>query len=269
VNKYTVTYYTGYGKLAGYTEAARNRIYTADCEIGKSVSLPVPVRSGYTFKGWYESGDFSGRRLRLLDAHANTVLYARWLADNLTWTSAFTDVRAGDWYYGAVKYVSQNGIMSGVSADSFEPLSGMTRGMLAAVLWRLEGSPKPQAPAAYADISDSQSVAAAVAWATESGIATGGDGNLFAPDSVLTRQEFITILYRYAQYAGIAPALNTQTGLESFSDTDKLADYAAGPMLWAVQSGLVLGTANGMLSPEIQASRAAAAALLMRFDQLG
>ena len=268
-NHYTVTYYSGYGRLDGLTVKTENRIYTAVYGMGESVALPIPERVGYTFRGWYGSGDFSGRRLRALEARENTVLYARWMADNLTWTDAFPDVRLGDWYYEAAKYVSQNGIMTGGSAGSFDPLSGMTRGMLVTVLWRLEGSPAPLAQATYEDVEDGLWYSDAIVWATESGIATGGDGNCFAPDGVLTRQEIATFLYRYARYAGVTTTLNTALALGSFTDAGEVSEYAVEPMLWAVQVGLMLGTADGTLSPEQPATRAAAAALLMRFDRLG
>ena len=262
---YTVTYHTNYGSLSGCDPVTENRLYTKSYESDAELSLPVPMRSGYTFKGWYTSADLSGPIIRTLNGTANTDLYAKWMADYLVWENTFSDISETDWYYDAVKYVCQNDAMNGTSATSFDPESTLTRAMLVTILWRMEGSPEPSGLNSFDDVADGQWYTDAVIWAQEKDLISGYGNDLFGPDDILTREAFVTILYRYAEHVGYTVAGN-ETILDSYSDAGEISGYAVAPFSWAIEAGLVNGTAADTLSPGGNTSRAVAAVILLRFE---
>ncbi len=100
----------------------------------------VPTREGYTFAGWY-SDEALTQKVTSVKLNGNTTVYAKWTENAVTPTLPFTDVKTGDWFYEAVQYVYDKGMMTGVSADRFAPASTTTRGMIVTVLYRLENEP--------------------------------------------------------------------------------------------------------------------------------
>ncbi|WP_366558951.1 S-layer homology domain-containing protein [Flavonifractor sp. An306] len=134
--------------------------------------------------------------------------------------------------------------------------------MLAAILWRLEGSPVVNYAMDFADVEEGQWYTEAIRWAASEGIVTGyGDGAFGTNDSI-TREQFAVMLYRYA---GAQPASGT---LSTFRDGTAVSDWAAEAMGWAVEAGLITGTGDGStLTPQGQATRAQAAVLLMRWQE--
>ena len=263
---YTVTYHTNYGSLSGCDPVTENRLYTKSYESDAEHSLPVPIRSGYTFKGWYASADLSGPVIRTLNSTSNTDLYAKWIADYLVWENTFSDISETDWYYDAVKYVCQNDAMNGTSSTRFDPESALTRAMLVTILWRMEGAPAPSGLNLFDDVADGQWYTDAVSWAQEKGLISGYGNGLFGPDDLLTREAFVTILYRYAEYIGCTVD-GTDTNFDSYSDAGEISSYALVPFSWAVEAGLVNGTASDTLSPAGNTSRAVAAVILLRFEE--
>ena len=145
---------------------------------------------------------------------------------------------------------------------TFNPDGATSRAMLAAILWRLEGSPVVNYAMDFADVEEGQWYTEAIRWAASEGIVTGyGDGAFGTNDSI-TREQFAVMLYRYA---GAQPASGT---LSTFRDGTAVSDWAAEAMGWAVEAGLITGTGDGSaLTPQGQATRAQAAVLLMRFCQ--
>ena len=173
----------------------------------------------------------------------------------------FTDVYTSDWYYDDVRYVYENGLMNGVTTTLFAPKTNITRGMLVTILWRGEG--EPSAPAnSFTDVARGSYYEAAIAWAESKGVVTGFGGGLFKPNDPITREQFVTILYRYASFKGMQTAASGS--LTGFSDAASVSAYAVDAVRWAVGAGLMNGK-NGRIDPAGFTTRAESAALLHRY----
>ena len=175
----------------------------------------------------------------------------------------FTDVETGAWYDSAVRYVYETGLMSGTSESTFSPDTAATRGMIAAILYRLEGSPAVSGDTAFADVDAGRYDADAVAWAAANGILSGYDNGLFGPDDAVTREQLAAILYRYAAWQG--RDVTAAADLSGYTDAQAISDYAAQAMAWANAEGLICGTGANTLSPAGTATRAQIASVLQRF----
>ncbi len=178
----------------------------------------------------------------------------------------FQDLEAGAWYLEAVQYAYETGMMNGTGENTFSPNGSATRATLVTLLHRMEKTPPAQGET-FSDVAEGAWYAPAVAWASANGIVKGvGDGS-FRPDDVLTREQFATILYRYAKYKGVD--VSGAGDLSSFADADTVSDFAKEAMAWAVKTGLITGTGDGRLDPIGGATRAQAAAILMRYEKTG
>ena len=178
----------------------------------------------------------------------------------------FTDVASDAWYAQAVAYVYRQGLMSGTAQDRFSPDLTTNRVMLVTILYRLAGSPAVDGGSAFTDVSGGDWFASGVAWASANGIVTGyGDGR-FGPNDPITREQMAAILYRYAGFAGQSTA--GQADLSGYTDAGRVSPYAAEPMGWAVDRGLITGVSAGTLAPGGSATRAQVATILMRFCQM-
>ena len=174
----------------------------------------------------------------------------------------FDDVAKSAWYYKAVEYVAENGIMSGVSAREFAPNAGFSRAMLAQTLYAMSGKPAVKAESIFADVAANAWYADAVNWAAEKGYVSGvGDGK-FAPDASITREQMALILYRYAGSPDASGMV-----LREFADGDSVSAYAVDAIRWAVHEGLISGMENNTLAPQGTATRAQVAQILMNFHQ--
>ena len=179
----------------------------------------------------------------------------------------FTDVSDDDWFRDAVSYVYRNGYMNGTSATTFEPAGAMTRGMLVTVLYRIDGSVpvSDEERACFDDIADAY-YTDAVAWAYTNGIVNGVEDRKFEPDRIVTRQEAVTIFYRYCVDYSLM-GVDSGMELEGFVDQDEVAGFAVDAFTWAVATGLVEGSEgpDGLyLNPTVNLNRASAAVLLQR-----
>lgn len=179
----------------------------------------------------------------------------------------FEDVPENAWFRDAVSYVYRNEFMNGTSATTFAPGSSMTRGMLVTVLYRIDGSVAvtDEDRACFDDIGGAY-YTDAVAWAYRSGIVNGVSANTFAPDRIVTRQEAVTIFYRYCASCGLVGVEST-TELDAFEDRGNVVGFATEAFAWAVSTGLIEGsqTATGVsLNPTGSLNRAQAAVLLQR-----
>ena len=174
----------------------------------------------------------------------------------------FDDVAKSAWYYKAVEYVAENGIMSGVSAREFAPNAGFSRAMLAQTLYAMSGKPTVKVEGTFADVAANAWYADAVNWAAEKGYVSGvGDGK-FAPDASITREQMALILYRYAGSPDASGMV-----LREFADGDSVSAYAVDAIRWAVHEGLISGMENNTLAPQGTATRAQVAQILMNFHQ--
>lgn len=171
----------------------------------------------------------------------------------------FNDVPSESWAADAVAFASARELFSGTSETTFSPDQTMSRGMLATVLYRLDGSPELDLTEAFQDVSSEAWYAEGVAWAVENGIAGGYGGSQFGPDDSITREQFVVMLWRYAG----SPESSSQ--VLDFADADQVNGYAQKALCWAVENGIVHGVGNGMLDPGGTATRAQAAQLLKNF----
>lgn len=176
----------------------------------------------------------------------------------------FSDVGSG-WYKDDVNAVTGLGLFSGTSGTEFSPNAPMTRGMLATVLHRLGGLVEYGADSdAFADVPSDTWYTDAVKWAQAAGVVTGtGNGN-FNPDGRVTREQLVTMLYRFAEQTGMDSY--DSANLSAFPDAGKVSSFAGHAMSWAVGEGLVQGR-EGYLAPQGKATRAEVAAVLNRFVQ--
>ena len=174
----------------------------------------------------------------------------------------FTDVSENTWYYDAVTFVYNEGMMSGTGGASFAPATNLSRAMIAQVLFNLESAPTGTL-SAFEDVASGSWYYDAVNWAAAQSIVTGyGDGT-FGPEEDITREQMAAILYRYAQYKEY---ISVEKGdLSAFSDGDTVSDWAKAAMEWAVGNGVLSGKGNNLLDPTGTASRAEVAQILMNF----
>lgn len=177
---------------------------------------------------------------------------------------SFTDVKPGTWYYEGVAYAVENGLFNGVSAVRFAPGSPMTRGMFATVLGRRAGiDPQQYKGRSFSDVSISSYYAPYIKWASEQGIINGTGGNRFSPDTDISRQDIVTMLYRYVEKMGGDVTLTGSNPLTAFSDRGSISGYGNTAMRWAVQNGIIEGAGAGKVSPGTKSTRAQVAKVMM------
>ena len=195
------------------------------------------------------------------DATCNICGYQRTIVTPVV--NPFKDVKESDWCYDDIMYVYEQGLMVGTNSDTFSPNLSLTRGMMATIIWRMEGSPAPTAAASFRDVPSGMWCADAIAWTAENSIFLGYGDHSFKPNEKITRQQLVTILYRYTDYLG--EDVTASGDLSGFRDTDQLASWAETPMRWAVGTGLIRGKTATTLDPRSSATRAQVAAILHRF----
>lgn len=176
--------------------------------------------------------------------------------------TTFADVPASAWYYDAVEYVYENGLMSGVSGGRFAPDDTLTRAMLVQTLYAMEGRPAA-ASAGFADVASGDWYASAVNWAAANGVVSGVSETGFGPNNALTREQLALILYRFAQYKGYD--VTGTSDLAAYADGSSVSGWAAEAMGWAVDAGLISGVGGNQIAPTGTASRAQVAQILMNF----
>ena len=230
----------------------------ASASKGSTVTVTVKAKDGYKLD-----------KLTITDAKGNTVdvtdkgngkfsfvmpegkvtVTPTFVADNggQTESKSYSDVKTGDWYADAVKYVSDKGLMSGTGSDKFAPSATTTRAMLMTVLARYAGEDTTGGATWYEKSME---------WAKAKGVSDGTN-----PNANITREQLVTMMYRYAG----SPKADGK--LDSFSDAASVSTYAADAMQWAVANGIVNGS-NGKLNPQNNATRAEVAAILMRFCEM-
>ncbi len=178
-------------------------------------------------------------------------------------TEPFIDVAEGDWFYDAVVYAYQNELMDGVGGNRFAPNSETTRAQLVTILYRLEGEPAVSGDLPFTDVEAGIWYTDAILWAAQNNIVNGVSDTEFAPGDDLTRQQLVTILYRYAEAKGYD--VSASADLSGYPDAGQVQDYAQPAMAWAVAENIIQGMEDGTLKPAGNASRAQIATILMRF----
>lgn len=174
----------------------------------------------------------------------------------------YNDVPKTNGHYDNILRATELNLFNGISTYTFAPGMEITRGMLVTVLWRLEGSPKSSKDSGFTDVPADQYYADAVDWAAENEIVNGMGGTLFEPNGPATREQLVTVLYRYAKYLG--EDTSASASLSKFSDASRVGAYAQEAMQWAVGSGLVNGVTPTTLCPQNNTPREQLATLLIR-----
>ena len=241
----------------GMPPCVENNIFQA----GDIYVLPfAQSRPGYIFMGWY----YDGKTYQAEDTiviKGDTVIRAVWsaLPDIEPGTPdvkpdepdvsdfPFTDVSVNAWYYEAVKYVYEKGIMNGTGRYDFSPNEPLTRAMIWTMLARLDGVDTEGGNSWYAKAQE---------WATATGVSDGEN-----PLGYVTREQLITMLWRYAG----SPTYTAD--LRGYVDTADISSWAGQAMCWAVATGVIEGDENSALTPKADTTRAQAAAMLMRFAE--
>lgn len=255
-----------------YVDRAANGSLKADttwAADGQIVYVTATPDTGYVLSSLFVK-TAKGDQLKVYEAKKAGVYYF-YMPDQYVTVSAyfapaasalpFNDVAYKSWYYDAVKFVYDKGIMDGVSYYRFAPDATITRGMVVTMLWRMAGEPY-EAAAGFTDVAAGRYYTTAVAWAAKNGIVEGMTATTFAPDQAITREQLASILYRYAKWLGFS---GYGSDISGYTDAGKVSSYAYDAMSWAVRSGVVTGTSARVLDPQGTASRAAAAQMFMNF----
>ncbi len=197
---------------------------------------------------------------------------AQWMVDGL-WLSAnapvtqlpFTDVPESSWYYDAVCYMVELGLFNGTSHTTFEPETTMQRGMMATVLYRVEGEPRVQYAPMFSDVPRGMYYTNGAIWAGRNGLVNDTGNGKFRPTDAVTRQEMIVALYQYAQMKGYDTSARGE--ISSFVDGQQVAPWAKDAMSWAIGIRLVQGDDQKRLLPAEDATRAEVATMLCNFQK--
>ena len=181
-----------------------------------------------------------------------------------TWP--FEDVTEGDdWFYDAVAYVYENGIMAGTDETTFEPYMELDRAMAAQLFYNLEGKPTVTGDSTFSDVTSGHWAVDAITWAAQNDIVAGIGGGLYDPDSNVTREQFAVMLYKYARFKGYD--LTATGDLTQFPDAGSISSWAETALSWANGNGLINGHENGTIDPKGSTIRAQAASIMANFDQ--
>lgn len=181
----------------------------------------------------------------------------------------FVDVATSRWSYHQIVIIcNQAKLMQGITDSSFAPTAPATRGMLATILWRLADSPDPTSSAPFTDVNDSAWYGPAVAWAWENEIISGASDTIFSPNAPLTREDLVTMLYRWDQKLGGGGLTGSfMINMSQYTDLNQVAQYASEPFAWAKINGIVDGVTKDTLAPKAVATREQTAAILARYLQ--
>lgn len=258
----------GTGEMADVTVTGASAAYTLP-----ACGFTAP--QGTRFKGWATSANGAVLTGTTITVTGDITLYAIWEKTSVTPVTPttptqpaapklpFTDVSEDDWFYADAAYLYEKGVMKGTADETFAPGRSVTRGQLAAALYRMAGEPAVTAKAAFTDVPADYWCAAAITWAAENGVVTGYGGGGFRPADAVRRQELAAMLFRFAVYQGMS-AVTLEENLAPFADRADVAAYAVPAMNWAVGQGILQGK-DGSLLPQAPVDRAQLAAMLRRY----
>ena len=181
---------------------------------------------------------------------------------------SFRDLDTTKWYHQAIDTMLREGLMNGTGNGLFEPNGTLTRAMLVTILWRSEGKPAASAQTSFTDVPAGAYYAEAVRWAAANGVVKGVSSTEFGPSKNITRQELVTILWRLAAKKGLNTS-NAGLTVPEFADRSQIAAWAAEAMSWGCTRGILTGKSANRVDPTGTATRAEAAAMIVRFRSLG
>lgn len=262
-----------------------NRSYASS---GTTVTITVTPEDGYVLKE-LSVVDSQNNKIEVTDKGDGTYIFkmprrkvtvtASFVADgsfsacpkdNTCPIWPFTDAETTAWYHDGVHYCIENGLMAGYGDGIFKPNADTTRAMITVMLWRLNGSPVVNYLLDFEDVEEGKWYTEAIRWAKSEGIATGYGNGYFGTNDAVTREQMVTILWRYAQHKGYDVSVGENTNILSYDDAFDVAEYAIPAMQWACGSGMVQGMndpdGEGMiLAPASKGTRAQIATMIMRF----
>ena len=179
----------------------------------------------------------------------------------------FMDVNTYGWYHDGLHYAVDNGLMVGYSDTQFGPDDAITRGQIVTILWRMENSPVVNYAMSFKDVKSDAYYADAVRWAQANKIVSGYNAESFGPDDVITREQMVTIMQRYAEFKDMDVTTDKSDTLREFKDYAQISDWAVNAVKWAVDNGIIAGFGDGILGPLGTTTRAQAATIMQRFCQ--
>ena len=177
----------------------------------------------------------------------------------------FLDVPKSFWGYESIERAAQLGYVNGVGGGKFEPNRQLTRAEFVTMLYRMADKPAANTAAGFTDVPQNAWYRDALNWAAEKGYVNGTGANTFSPDGKITRQEVVTILFRYSGSQSGAETMFTATYDSQFTDSGAIAPWAKTAMYWAIYNGVINGTSQTTVSPTATATRAEVAAIFVRY----
>lgn len=220
----------------------------------------------------------TGKRLNTREVMINTLDVKR--ANGMTWLEALNkafmpcyakldgktyDFPETQWYRDAVAYCLKEGILKNNGDGTFGLHDTTTRAMAAEALWVMAGKPKPNTDCFFGDVGEAHPQKTAITWAAETGIMSGYGDNTFGAADAVTREQMVSILWRYTEYRGCAVSVGEDTNILSYADAFDISEYAIPAMQWACGAGIVNGNEYGMLQPKGQTEKVHTAQMLMNY----
>ncbi len=248
-----------YKYTVSFDSAGGSAVPARTVDHGSTIKLLTVTKPGYIFMGW-KCGNVTYQAGETVTITSDMTFTAIWANmpditpggddEPVVPDFPFTDVREGQWFYEAVKYVYSEGIMNGMDRYTFAPNGSLTRAMVWTMLARLDGVDTEGGATWYSKAQD---------WAMSLDVSDGTN-----PMGEITRQELVTMLWRYAYVCDADMTLGDDTNILSYVDIDKVSDWAVEAFQWCCGAGIIEGDENGALNPTAGCTRAEAAAMFMR-----
>lgn len=262
-----VEFKEGYSITVADTKYGKIKVSEKNADEDDRITITVEPDYGYQLT-WLSIKAKDGTKVSYSEGYTKNTYYFYMPDQDVTisatfsrGTLPFTDVKSTDWFYDAVSFTYNMGIMDGVETNKFSPSTTITRGMVVTMLWRMAG--EPYASGTYFDdVSYGRYYTTAVAWSARNNIIEGSGANTFGVDDPITREQLAVILYRYAKYMNYS---TTTSSLYGYDDANKVSSWAKDAMGWAVRNGVIGGVTNTTLCPNNTATRAEVAQMFMNF----
>ena len=271
VTTYKITYDLDGGKI----DQTNPTTYTSTT---KEFTLINPTKEGYSFVGWTGTDLEEATTTVTLTkgSKGNRSYKANWeeikevvesIEPEEKESLLFIDVPNDSWYHDSVYYVANKKIMFGTEEKIFSPDMTLTRGMLVTLLYRLHYDSDTYDELTFRDVSKEMYYYEPLQWAHALGIASGYSNTEFGPDDEISREQFVAMLYRFANYMGYDVKSSKESIVTRFRDHKSISKYAMGSMEWAVKNSLIQGKTENVIDPLSNLTRCEAAAIIERFTK--
>ena len=179
----------------------------------------------------------------------------------------YTDVVPDIWYYKAADRAVGEGILD-LNGTRLAPHSSVTRAKLVGMLYRMAGSPIVEGGLPFFDVPENAAYYNAVCWAYKNGITIGCGFGRFMPDEYVTREQTCAFLARYAQSCGMKLNELDKTAINDFADCEQVEPSVADSVNAMCALGIVKGYEDGTIGPKLSVTRAEAATMLTRLEDI-